>query len=89
MLIEVQPRGLTEAVAPLRDAAEAIRHVADGRRDLLSGLDGAPVVRSALRDFLAAWELVAVGASDDAVRLSLVLSEAAARYVAVDAAAVA
>ena len=89
MLIEVQPRGLTEAVAPLREAAEAVRQIADSRRAVLEPLGSSAVVREALHELLVAWELVAVGASDDAVRLSLVLSEAAARYVAVDAAAVA
>lgn len=86
MLIEVQPRGLTDAVAPLREAAEAVRSVADARRAVLSPLGSAAVVQDALRDFLAAWELVAVGAADDAVRLSLLLQQASERYVAVDGA---
>lgn len=88
MLIEVQPRGLTDAVEPLREAAAALREVADSRRAVLATLAAAPVVQEALRELLVAWELVAVGAAQDAERLALVLSEAAERYVAVDAAAV-
>jgi hypothetical protein len=84
--IDVQPPSLSFAAIPLRDASEALRLVVDHRREVLSLLDGAPVVREALQRFLSAWELVGVGAAEDATGLALFLEQSARTYVGVDAA---
>jgi hypothetical protein len=85
--IDVQPPSLAYAAIPLRDAADALRLVVDHRREVLS-LIASPVVREALRRFLSAWELVGVGAAEDATGLALFLEQAAREYVGVDSSVV-
>ena len=85
--IDVQPPSLAFAAIPLRDAAESLRLVVDHRREVASLVDS-PVVHSALLRFLSAWELVGVGAAEDAMGLALFLEQAAVHYVAVDSSAV-
>jgi hypothetical protein len=82
--IDVQPPSLAYAAIPLREASESRRLVIDHRREVLSLLDGAPVVAEALRRFLAAWELVGLGAAEDAMGLALFLEQSARTYVGVD-----
>ncbi|MBK5305092.1 MAG: hypothetical protein JJD92_00235 [Frankiaceae bacterium] len=84
--IDVQPPSLSFAAYPLRDAAESLRLVVDHRREVLSLLEGAPsaIVAEAMRRFLAAWELVGLGAAEDAMGLALFLEQAARTYVGVD-----
>jgi hypothetical protein len=85
--IDVQPPSLAYAAIPLREAAESLRLVVDHRREVASLVES-PVVREALLRFLAAWELVGVGAAEDAMGLALFLEQAAVQYVAVDRAVV-
>jgi hypothetical protein len=86
--IDVQPPSLAFAAIPLRDAAHSLRLVVDHRREVLSLMSSSPVVRDALRRFLSAWELVGVGAAEDAMGLALFLEQAARQYVGVDASVV-
>lgn len=81
--IDVQPPSLAFAAIPLRDASASLRLVVDHRREVLS-LIASPVVRDALLRFLSAWELVGVGAAEDAMGLALFLEQAAREYVGVD-----
>lgn len=81
--IDVQPPSLAYAAIPLREVSESLRLVVDHRRDVLS-LVASPVVRSGLERFLAAWELVGVGAAQDAMGLAMFLEQAARAYVGVD-----
>ena len=85
--IDVQPPSLAFAAYPLRDAAESLRLVVDHRREVLDGICS-PVVAEALRGFLAAWELVGLGAAEDAAGLALFLEQSALRYTAVESAVV-
>jgi hypothetical protein len=82
--IDVQPPSLTYAAIPLREASESLRLVIDHRREVVSLLDGSALVAKALRRFLAAWELVGVGAAEDAMGLALFLEQSARTYVGVD-----
>lgn len=81
--IDVQPPSLDFAAIPLREVSASLRLVADHRREVRS-LVVSPVVRAALERFLAAWELVGVGAAEDAMGLALFLEQAARSYVGVD-----
>jgi hypothetical protein len=83
--IDVQPPSLSFAAIPLREATDALRLVVDHRREVLSLIDGSPIVRDALERFLAAWELVGVGAAEDAMGLAVFLEQSARTYVGVDA----
>ena len=82
--IDVQPPSLAYAAIPLREASESLRLVVDHRREVASLLAGSPLVTEALRRFLAAWELVGVGAAEDAMGLALFLEQSARTYVGVD-----
>jgi hypothetical protein len=82
--IDVQPPSLAYAAIPLREASESLRLVVDHRREVVSLLDGSPLVAESLRRFLAAWELVGVGAAEDAMGLALFLEQSARTYVGVD-----
>jgi hypothetical protein len=82
--IDVQPPSLSYAAIPLREASEALRLVTDHRREVVGLMGGSPVVAEALRRFLAAWELVGVGAAEDAMGLALFLEQSARTYVGVD-----
>ena len=82
--IDVQPPSLTYAAIPLREAAESLRLVIDHRREVAGLVDGSPLVAEALRRFLAAWELVGLGAAEDAMGLALFLEQSARAYVGVD-----
>jgi hypothetical protein len=82
--IDVQPPSLAYAAIPLREASESLRLVVDHRREVVSLLEGSPLVAEALRRFLAAWELVGVGAAEDAMGLALFLEQSARTYVGVD-----
>jgi hypothetical protein len=82
--IDVQPPSLSFAAVPLRAASESLRLVIDHRREVVSLLEGTPLVAEALRRFLAAWELVGVGAAEDAMGLALFLEQSARTYVGVD-----
>jgi hypothetical protein len=66
--IEVLPRELLAAAAPLRRAAEALEDVADHRRSLADLIGASPSARlvDAFRSFLASWELVVWSAGEDA-----------------------
>jgi hypothetical protein len=83
--IDVQPPSLSFAAIPLREAADALRLVVDHRREVLALLDASPIVAAALQRFLSAWELVGVGAAEDAAGLALFLEQSARTYVGVDA----
>lgn len=82
--IDVQPPSLTYAAIPLRDASNALRLVVDHRREVVDLVQRSPLVAEALRRFLAAWELVGVGAAEDALGLALFLEHSALRYADVD-----
>jgi hypothetical protein len=82
--IDVQPPSLAYAAIPLREASESLRLVIDHRREVVSLVDGSPLVAQALRRFLAAWELVGIGAAEDAMGLALFLEQSARTYVGVD-----
>jgi hypothetical protein len=82
--IDVQPPSLAFAAVPLREAAESLRLVVDHRREVAELLADSPLVGSALRRFLARWELVGVGAAEDAMALALFLEQSARTYVGVD-----
>jgi hypothetical protein len=82
--IDVQPPSLSFAAIPLREASDSLRLVVDHRREVVSLLAGSPLVAEALRRFLAAWELVGVGAAEDAMGLALFLEQAGRTYVGVD-----
>jgi hypothetical protein len=86
--IDVQPPSLSFAAIPLREASDALRLVVDHRREVDSLLNGSPIVAEALRRFLAAWELVGVGAAEDAMGLALFLEQSARTYIGVDDAVV-
>ena len=82
--IDVQPPSLAYAAIPLREASESLRLVIDHRREVVSLLEASPLVAEALRRFLAAWELVGLGAAEDAMGLALFLEQSARTYVGVD-----
>jgi hypothetical protein len=82
--IDVQPPSLEFAAYPLKDASNALRMVVDHRREVVSLLEGSPIVAEALRRFLAAWELIGLGAAEDAMGLALFLQQSARTYVGVD-----
>ena len=82
--IDVQPPSLSFAAIPLKDASNSLRLVVDHRREVVSLLERSPIVAEALRRFLAAWELVGVGAAEDAMGLALFLEQSARTYVGVD-----
>jgi hypothetical protein len=82
--IDVQPPSLSFAAIPLREASDSLRLVVDHRREVVSLLERSPLVAEAMRRFLAAWELVGVGAAEDAMGLALFLEQSARTYVGVD-----
>ncbi|MDQ1584244.1 MAG: hypothetical protein QOF36_2298 [Microbacteriaceae bacterium] len=82
--IDVQPPSLSFAAIPLREASDALHLVVDHRREVASMLERSPLVAEAMRRFLGAWELVGVGAAEDAMGLALFLEQSARTYVGVD-----
>jgi hypothetical protein len=82
--IDVQPPSLSFAAIPLREASDSLRLVVDHRREVVSLLERSPLVAEAMRRFLAAWELVGVGAAEDAMGLALFLEQSARTYVGID-----
>lgn len=84
MSVEVVPRELTAASAPLRDAALVLDAVAGSRRPLLDLLASVPTdqLREAAEDCLAAYELATWALAEQTADLAQRLADAGQHYAA-------